>query len=392
MLPSTPYEPRQAISPIEISASHIWGATFIPNSTSIAIISTAKGCEVQLNIWDIINKKCIDTIKYSSGIIKKFALNFSTPDAGINGTCVARDEVSVISPHRNGILYWDLSAHSATRIPPVGGYGSICEIALATRAGLAITNSTPSTHCCIWDLRNRIGLPPLTGHSSEVRSIAVDSNANHLLTATCDRNSRPQDTAIRLWDIKSKKCIAILDDKNPPDSIEISPDGRFGFSSGYSDCHICVWDLETKAIIKRLRAHEHSINEIAVSANGKVLMSLSTKDKAACIWDLQTFECIGVLKIFKPSYSNSIALSSDGRYALYCSGQESPVMIWDLTVFAQTGKFDSTKKIQASVKLPQNTEKLKIEEKLKTLKSLFEQGLITENEYATKRDQVLSQI
>ncbi len=114
-------------------------------------------------------------------------------------------------------------------------------------------------------------------------------------------------------------------------SVAVSPDGM-AIASGSFDGTIKIWNLETGALIRTLTGHSDAgemVSSVAIAPNGTLLASSSNGYGGTIkIWNLSTGELIYTL-VDQPSGISSIAISPDSQ--LLASGsEEGNIQLWKL--------------------------------------------------------------
>lgn len=177
---------------------------------------------------------------------------------------------------------------------------------------------------CVWDLTNGERLHTLYGHNSPVRAVAVAADGKTAISggeakfktegtwlANLDPprldtvsgmryflQSAPWDGILRVWDLESGRCQAIL--HGPSDSpvcfevwcVAVTPDGRIAVSGGQNvrpdnraDFTIYVWDVSGGSCIRALEGHTNTVSSVAITPDGKTIVSASY-DGTIRVWDL----------------------------------------------------------------------------------------------------------
>ena len=96
-------------------------------------------------------------------------------------------------------------------------------------------------------------------------------------------------------------CITVLDSATlsrtgrsarlPCDDVRcmsVSPDPS-RVALGSEDGKICIFDMEARAVVYEIEAHDYAVNMVVFSSEGSRLTSASD-DWTACIWDVASGE------------------------------------------------------------------------------------------------------
>jgi WD40 repeat protein len=78
----------------------------------------------------------------------------------------------------------------------------------------------------------------------------------------------------------------------------LSPDGKT-LASGSSDKTVRLWDIRTGKCLKILQGHTYWIRSVAFSPDGKTLAS-GNRDSTIKLWDVKTGECIKTMRHERP--------------------------------------------------------------------------------------------
>lgn len=160
----------------------------------------------------------------------------------------------------------------------------------------------------------------LTGHSSWVMAVAINSRKQTLISGGLD------DT-IRIWNLQTGSLIRTLTGHlKAVNSIAISPDGQL-LVSGSDDTTIKVWYLQTGDLLHNLTGHSRDVNAVAISPDGQFLAS-GSEDRTVRLWRLSTGELLrslsGIAGMVK-----SIAISPDGKI-LASGGLDNQIKLWSM--------------------------------------------------------------
>jgi WD40 repeat protein len=99
------------------------------------------------------------------------------------------------------------------------------------------------------------------------------------------------DKTARVWDMASDSGnFRVLSIDEPEldagvTSVAISPDGRL-VAAGSLDTAVRLWDVQTGALVEKLRSHKDSVYSVAFTPDGKGLVSGSL-DKTLKYWDIR---------------------------------------------------------------------------------------------------------
>lgn len=165
----------------------------------------------------------------------------------------------------------------------------------------------------------------LTGHTGQVRSVAVSNDGQRIISAS-------NDGTIRVWDWTTHQEQSVfLWHGGPVDPIAVAPAGRLAVSGG-EDGVLRIWDLRIeRSISAELVRPAARINAVAVTPDGRVAVSGGT-DHTVTVWDVSAGKAQTVLR-GHTNRVNAVAVAADGR--LVVSGDwDGIVRIWD----AQTGQ------------------------------------------------------
>lgn len=115
-------------------------------------------------------------------------------------------------------------------------------------------------------------------HARGVTSVAISSDASFAISGSYD-------ATLRVWDLRSKKCIKVLSGhSNKITCLAISADNSFAVS-GAEDTTLRIWDLRSGECMHSLEGHWHAIACVAISEDASSIISAGN-DRNLFVWNL----------------------------------------------------------------------------------------------------------
>jgi small GTP-binding protein len=160
----------------------------------------------------------------------------------------------------------------------------------------------------------------LKGHKEAVTCVAITPDGRRAVSGS-------DDCTVRVWDLESMKCIAILEEHiSYVQGIALTSDGKLAVS-GSRDTTVRVWDLESMKCVSILKGHFDRVWGVALTPNGELAVSVSD-DGTVRVWDLVSMECVHILK-GHAGIVLGVSLTPDGKRAV-SSSFDNTVRVWDL--------------------------------------------------------------
>ncbi|MFG3254856.1 protein kinase [Streptomyces sp. NPDC048172] len=259
-------------------------------------------------------------------------------------------------PHRDSVreVPWQ------TRTRP--GPDDETVVRLTPDARLAVTGERDGT-VRLWDAREGRCVRTFEGHTARVHSVDITPNARYVISAGRDDTVRlwdvatgtangvfqatvwslrlsprepvavcslPHSSELLVVDLESGKPRRVIQDRERPGTVELSPDGRFAVVGGWAQSpRARVWDLTEGRLLHELAGDGGKVVASAFSADGRYVATAKWFGVSE-VWDLGTGRCVRTLRDHDGPVT-AVALSADGRWLVTGGGPtDGAVRLWDL--------------------------------------------------------------
>jgi WD40 repeat protein len=231
------------------------------------------------------------------------------------------------------IILWDLETHQPIGQPLKGHLDWIFTMMFSPDGKILASascgkrndlGSCTQGEVILWDVKTQkpVG-QPLTGHTSEVWSLAFSPDGDTLLTGSSDKT-------IILWDMATFQPIAppLLQHNAEIFSLAFGPDGKT-FTSGGADKNIVLWDVASRQPVGLpFKGHTHYVENVFFSPDGNTLVSGSA-DGTIILWDVASHQALGLPLTGYPVWISSLAFSRDGK-KLVSGHDDGAIVLWDV--------------------------------------------------------------
>ena len=212
----------------------------------------------------------------------------------------------------------------------------------------------------IWDIETGDCIHRFEGGMGSRRAVKINA-----FTYSPDGKliANENDREIHIWDAQTGDPLRILEKYVHESVVVFSPDGKSlatGFSRGYKDWPLNVYNSETGELIRSIKAHTYMITAVMYSPDGSLLVS-GAKDKTIKIWDAET----GALRTMIGGGENVVtqtAYSPDGKTLVQIvkaadtlrQKHQTRIRIWDAETGALLHAFDGPDTFTASLTFSPN--------------------------------------
>jgi hypothetical protein len=184
-------------------------------------------------------------------------------------------------------------------------------LAGATEAGLHIWNTAD------WTNRKLSG-DVLDDAASQFRALTFTPDSSRVIFSPTRFTSK-----LIVYSLADDTTEAELTGLDRP--CVISTDGSIVAAGGWGG-HVCVWDLVSRNVITKFKAHNSIVLGVALAPDGKILVT-GGNDSVIKVWDTKTFNIEHFLKGHHSQIWN-LKFSRDGRYLASASMDQS-VKLWE---------------------------------------------------------------
>ncbi len=158
--------------------------------------------------------------------------------------------------------------------------------------------------------------------SSEPRRINISGNGRYLVTGHAKGK-------IMIWEFDTNKFVGefSLSKKTIINLLFFKNNDQIIVSDTDKKGEIIIFDIKSKTIIHKLKAHNHRVRAISLTNDGKMMVT-GSYDKLVKLWDFKSKRLLSTLEGHNSKVSN-VAISNDKEYAVTTSFDNNMV-IWDI--------------------------------------------------------------
>ena len=188
--------------------------------------------------------------------------------------------------------------------------------------GNTIASGSSDKTIRLWDVASGNTIRTLTGHTTNVYSVAFSPDGNKIASGSSDKT-------IWLWDAVSGNTIHTL--TVPTEavfSVAFSPDGHTIASTGaWDDRTVRLWDVVSGSLIHTLTGHTGGVFSVAFSPDGRTIASAG--GSSLRLWDAVTGAPKNTLTGHIPRVT-SVSFSPDG-HTIASTGAlgDSTIRLWE---------------------------------------------------------------
>lgn len=241
-------------------------------------------------------------------------------EEGVYLVCFSFDGQEIVSASYDGnIKIWDVHSGDClvTLSPSRRGVSGLCTSPNNKTIAFATVEPGAIKTCNMEQPDNDSGL--LFGyHDKQINSLCFSPDGSLLVSGSSDGS-------LKLWDMATRECIKIFEEKGSIDSVDFSPDGQMlALRSGSKS--LKVYEMEKYECVMDWVGHRRPEGAVKFSPDGR-MMAFDSSDRTVTLLDFSTGECINQLANLC-CLEGAIDFSPDGK--MLVSGSHHP-KIWDLS-------------------------------------------------------------
>ncbi len=225
----------------------------------------------------------------------------------------------VVSSSGPAIKVWRLS--DGTLLRTLTGHTSEVSSVAVTPDGQTIVSGSCDNTIKVWRLSDGMLLRTLRGHRSSVPAVAVTPDGQTVVSGGLDKT-------IRVWRFSDGALLRTLTGHTSEvSSVAVTPHGQAAVS-GSGDGTIKVWRLSDGKLLRTLRGHNGAVNSVAVVPDGQTVVS-GSDDKTIRVWQLADGTLLRTLR-GDTSLVNSVAVTPDG-HSIVSGSSDGTIKVWRLS-------------------------------------------------------------
>jgi WD40 repeat protein/serine/threonine protein kinase len=215
------------------------------------------------------------------------------------------------------VIVWDATS-GKTRLT-LKGHTRVVRSVAFSRTGRYLASSGVDTAVGVWDVTTgkRVAWYPGRG-GGWIRGVAFSPVAD-LLAAT-------DGPLLRVWDVAADRELFSITNESNLCGVAFSPDGQLVAASCHSPADVKIWDVRTRAEVRRLRGHAGEASSVAFSNDGRRLVS-GGWDYKIKIWDVTAGREIRTIHDHTDVVGQA-CFSPDGKFVASASW-DGTVRLWD---------------------------------------------------------------
>ena len=312
---------QQKTALLDTASSVLWTLAFSPNGR---LLASGGYKDSTISLWDVQTKTLLgafdghtrDTRAQNHGVSTiAFSPDGKTLASGSGFDCTVR--------------LWDVAVRTEIALLleldtyELEGINSV----VFSPNGTLLASASDDAAIRMWDTRTLEQIGVLETRSGGVTSLAFQPDGKRLASLNGRVAATPRhkggDMAIRLWEVESRKQVAISQYHNASvESVALSPDGTL-LAVGCQDGVVELWDIGSRKRIDVMQGRSAMVQCVAFSPDGSLLAS-SAKEHAR-LWNIEDRKQIAIFN--HTAIVESIAFSSDSK-ALACV-DDNCIRLWD---------------------------------------------------------------
>ena len=196
----------------------------------------------------------------------------------------------------------------------------------------------------MWDPFTRRAITYLNGHNTSVHDLTINDDRNHLISLGTDK-------VVKIWDIRTYKCIQTIFDKicyRPEDRLTCILFDDYTNNILLGSRKINQWQFKTQEEIKT--SHEYPVSIALYNTSFESVVSCDDGSFIA-VWDIENGK---LMSKFGNAHGRGIKITSacfDGsQRRLVSSGSDGSIKVWNFSNGQEISKWEPAEEIVSNQK------------------------------------------
>lgn len=190
----------------------------------------------------------------------------------------------------------------------------------------------------LWDKKGNLKHTFL-GHSREIISLALSADESLLASGGWE-------TTVRLWDMKTKSQLAILNGHTGAIFSLCFSKGIELLISASQDQTIKIWKVKDGSILHTLKGHAGIVRCIAISPKDNTMIS-GSHDKTLRQWNINTGELLYIFNSRPAECVESVVISPNGEFI--AAGCITSIQLWNLETKQQIAMLSGQNQVNSLI-------------------------------------------
>ena len=184
----------------------------------------------------------------------------------------------------------------------------------------------------MWNVADDTTAPKVFEVDRDICQVAFSPDGGRLVSGShCYKGKygRFFEIAIQIWDASwsVKETTTTFEEQQDIWSIALSPGGKFIASASWEDKSICLWNMLSGELDKKLKLRSR-INSISFSPINEQLIAFGSWDGTVQLWDVTNDKSVKIVN-YMSRVSSVVFSPPDGKYVASGSWDKT-IRIWDI--------------------------------------------------------------
>ena len=200
---------------------------------------------------------------------------------------------------------WEVLSQKSLQVLK-GHKNLVCKTLFSPDSKVVATGSFDHT-LRLWNANDGSLIKILKGHHDKVKSLTFTPEGKYLLSGSDDHT-------VRLWGVKRGNFIRVMaKQESRVESLSVSPDGtKVVTGCGYGPKINNVFSIPSGDRLISFKEHKNLVGATAISPDGRIVATGGGDDREICLWDLDTARVIKKM-VGRGKTIWSVGFAKDGK-------------------------------------------------------------------------------